>query len=123
MHRRVLLVGQCSMDFSSIRRLLQTHFSVVVDAADTLPTTLNEAQTKPYDLILVNRLLDLDGTAGLEVVRALIEHPQTRAIPVMLVSNFPAAQQEAIEAGAIPGFGKQHLHDPETLERLRPLLS
>jgi CheY-like chemotaxis protein len=123
MHRRVLLVGQCAMDFAGISRMLRSHFSVAVDGAETLDATRQQVQRQTYDLILVNRVLDADGTAGLEVVRALVENSGAPAAPVMLISNFPAFQQEAVEAGAVPGFGKQQLDDAETVDRLRPLLS
>ena len=36
----------------------------------------------------------------------------------MLVSNFPDAQAQAVEAGAEPGFGKKSLNAPETIARL-----
>ncbi len=32
-------------------------------------------------------------------------------IPVMIISNYTAAQEEAVKAGAIKGFGKNQLGD------------
>ncbi len=40
----------------------------------------------------------------------------------MLVSNYADAQKEAVEAGALPGFGKADLGDGQTHERLRNAL-
>ncbi len=122
MESRVLIVGQCSMDFSNISRMLQTHFSAQTSAATTLTEAITLAKQTNYNLILVNRLLDIDGSAGVEVVRAVIADPEISATPVMLVSNFPEAQQEAVEVGAVPGFGKAQLRAPETLESLRAFL-
>ena len=45
------------------------------------------------------------------------------ALPVMLVSNYPDAQQEAQAAGAVPGFGKAQVSSPETLDLLRTYLA
>ncbi len=41
----------------------------------------------------------------------------------MLISNFQDAQQEAVAAGAFPGFGKSQLYDDSTSERLRDALA
>ncbi len=40
----------------------------------------------------------------------------------VFVSNFPEAQQEAVEAGAEPGFGKAQFEDPEVVRRLASIL-
>ncbi len=64
--------------------------------------------------MLVNRLLDADGSDGLEVIRAMQADPALRSIPVMLVTNYPEYQGQAMAAGAVPGFGKAALHQGET---------
>ncbi|MDP1560211.1 MAG: response regulator [Pirellulaceae bacterium] len=120
--RRVLLVGHCAADTASLQRILGTHFSVRVDSAATLGETLAIARQTPVDLVLVNRILDQDGSLGLDVIREWVSTSELAATPVMLISNFESAQQEAIAAGARPGFGKQRLHAPETLELLRLFL-
>ena len=43
-------------------------------------------------------------------------------VPVMLVSNYPQYQQQAVDAGAVPGFGKAELRSPTTLARLAEFL-
>jgi hypothetical protein len=40
----------------------------------------------------------------------------------MLVSDFPAAQQQAVALGAVPGFGKAALGAPDTARRLAAVL-
>jgi hypothetical protein len=40
----------------------------------------------------------------------------------MLISNFPDAQFAAEEVGAAPGFGKQELREPATLQKLGQFL-
>jgi hypothetical protein len=45
-----------------------------------------------------------------------MSHPNVRT---MLVSNYPEAQQEALAAGALPGFGKRELSTPRVTQLLR----
>jgi two-component system chemotaxis response regulator CheY len=120
--KRVLSVGQCAMDGGSILRMLSSTFGVEVKAADTARQALALLETEQFSLVLVNRVFDADGGSGQELIRAIKAAPATRAVPVMLVSNFPEAQDEAVASGAIPGFGKAALNQPETAERLKALL-
>jgi hypothetical protein len=41
----------------------------------------------------------------------------------MLITNFPEHQDAAVEAGAVRGFGKLEFSMPETLEKLKAVLS
>lgn len=102
--------------------MLTTTFGATVDSADTLDEALSQVKTNSYDLVLVNRVLDLDGSPGLNLLVMLREEPTVQAPPVMLVSNYPDAQAAAIAAGAEPGFGKSSLHSPATVELLRSYL-
>lgn len=120
--RRVLLVGHCAADTASLQRMLGSHFSAKVDSAGTRREAIATAQQFAFDLVLVNRILDRDGSEGLEVIREWFATPAIADTPLMLISNFESAQQEAVEAGAQPGFGKQQLHAPETLNLLRVFL-
>jgi len=43
-------------------------------------------------------------------------------LPVMLVSNFEDSQEEAVQRGALRGFGKSALRNPQTLELLKKAL-
>jgi CheY-like chemotaxis protein len=117
--RRVLSIGQCYADHGSISRLLRQHFDAEVVPADGIDEALSRLRQGAFDLVLVNRVLDRDGGAGVYLVRRLKEDEALRAVPVMLVSNHADAQREAVEAGAEPGFGKAALGSPVTLNRLR----
>ena len=75
-----------------------------------------------FDLVLINRKLDQDGSDGLEILRQVKADERLAPTPVMLITNFEEHQQLAIEHGAIRGFGKAHLHDAETQQRLRDVL-
>jgi two-component system chemotaxis response regulator CheY len=119
--KKVLSVGQCSADHGSISRLLRDQFDAAVVAADSADEALTELRRGSFDLVLVNRVFDLGGS-GLEFVRSLKADATLQTAPVMLVSNFAGAQQQAIELGALPGFGKSSLSDPATHARLAIVL-
>jgi response regulator RpfG family c-di-GMP phosphodiesterase len=118
----VLDVGQCNPDHSSISQLLKRHFNASVDRAYRADEAIRLASEKEYDLILINRILDADGSEGLPILDQLKSSPATQSVPVMLVSNYADSQADAVTRGAEPGFGKSSLRDPATVERLRPFL-
>ncbi len=120
--RRILSVGQCGFDHGSISRTMRDSFGAEVVPADTADEALEQLQQGAYDLVLVNRLFDRDGDAGLELIRQLKETPELSQVPVMLVSNYEEAQQQAVAAGALPGFGKSALGRPGMLDQVRAVL-
>lgn len=120
--KRVLDVGQCGADHGAIRRLLARSFEADVTAADDLEGALAALRQGGYDLVLVNRRLDLDGSDGLEVVRRIKADDELSAVPVMLVTNYPEYQEQAVAAGAEPGFGKAQLGAAQTHELLAKFL-
>jgi CheY-like chemotaxis protein len=122
MTKRVLDVGNCVPDHAAIRGLIERNFDAQVAQADDLAGAHAELQKQPADLVLVNRKLDLDYSDGLAIVRHLKADPQWSNVPVMLISNYPEYQAEAVAAGAVPGFGKQELRTNETLEKLKRFL-
>jgi len=74
------------------------------------------------DLPILNHVLDADHSPGLEVIRQIKATPANAKTPIMMVSNFENAQQEAVALGAVPGFGKAALSDDDAMERVRPYL-
>ena len=119
--KRVLSVGQCGADHGSISWALRALGAEVTPAA-TRQEALERLRNEPFALVLVNRVFDRDGDSGVELVRRMKADEALRATPVMLVSNHADAQQEAVEAGAEPGFGKAALGRPEMRDRVRPFL-
>ena len=115
---RIALVGHCGFDSGSLSRF----------ASDTAPDAevvrINDQQAlneyaDASTLLLVNRVLDgrFDvGGSGIELIKSIASQPD--AGPMMLVSNYADAQEEAEAAGAMPGFGKSDLADPATKQRL-----
>ena len=120
--KRVLSVGQCCADHGAITRTIQGHFDATVVPADDLAEARAQLREGAFDLVLVNRILDADGSSGLDVVKQLKADEASRDLPVMLVSNYEESQQQAVQAGAVRGFGKGALGQPQTIARLRTYL-
>jgi DNA-binding NarL/FixJ family response regulator len=118
----VVLVGHCRPDSSYLRLavLAADPAAQVIRANDEaeLAAALEHAPA----LLLVNRRLDGDfaDSSGIGLIRRLRRsHPHVKA---MLVSNYADAQEAAVAAGALEGFGKRHLSAPRTIELLRSAL-
>jgi two-component system chemotaxis response regulator CheY len=122
LNKHVLNVGQCSADALAISRVLERQFQAAVDSVDTFDEALARLRAGGVDLVLVNRVLDADGSSGLELIQRIKSDAALQHVPVMLVSNYPEWQQEAARLGAVPGFGKAGLGQPEMLGRLKALL-
>jgi len=120
--RKVLDVGQCGFDNSRISSLLQKHFDVQVDRSHSHDESIKLALDTPYDLILINRILDADSTAGMDILASLKTQPSTAETPVMIVSNYQETQDEAVAQGAVQGFGKSNLDTEETIANLAKYL-
>jgi CheY-like chemotaxis protein len=118
--RRVLSIGQCNADHAALAAAIRRHFGAEVVPAATANEAFALLDGGGFALVLVNRVLDTDGSSGLDLVRAIASRPA--APPVMLVTNYSEYQEAALAAGAVPGFGKAALHDPATVDRLRPYL-
>jgi DNA-binding response OmpR family regulator len=110
------------MDHGAISRYLQREFGAKVIAAADREQFTRQTQSDPYDLILVNRILDGDGTSGLDLIRERNENPALAGTPIMLVSNYPDAQKSAESLGAHPGFGKASLTAGTTRSKLAAVL-
>ena len=121
--KRVLDVGQCNSDHSAICRLLASRFDVEFDRAHGQSDALDLMADGGYDLVLVNRLMDADGSSGLDIIKHIRSIAAFVDVPVMLVSNFADAQSAAEAVGAVPGFGKAQLRDSGIVDLLGRYLS
>ena len=122
MPKRVLDVGNCSLDHGSIRGLLERQFRAEVVQAHGPDDALDLLRREHFDLVLVNRKLDADYSDGLEIIKQIKADPELAKTPCMLVTNYAEHQQQAVDAGAEPGFGKMQYGEPATLERLKRFL-
>lgn len=104
--RRVALIGHCGPDSwmlkgAAARALPGATIAMINDTQGAME------QARSSDLLLINRVLDgdFDNDSGIDLI-GLLAGAQGRTASLMLISNFPEAQQQAIAAGAVPGFGK-----------------
>lgn len=119
---RILSVGQCGFDHARLSQFLRSEFQADVKRADSAPEALQALRAGRFDLVLVNRVFDRDAARGLDLIQEIVADPALRSVPVMLVSNYPEAQQAAVEAGAHEGFGKAELETPRVRALLADLL-
>jgi CheY-like chemotaxis protein len=123
MSKRILVVGNCAGDHAAIRRALRKGRDVEVVQGLSANDALELLAEEPFALVLVNRRLHGDGSDGIPLIRRIKADPRFAAIPVMLLSDYPEHQKTAVEAGALPGFGKSALDAPETQQKLNQVLS
>lgn len=116
MAKSVLDVGQCMVDGPRLEGLLE-ELGCEVTSADSIDEALQQLTSRDFDLCLVNRELAFERTQGLELIKAAKEAGVKT--PIMLVSDKPDAQQQAVKLGALPGFGKSRLNDQATLDLIQ----
>lgn len=122
MSKRVLDVGNCVPDHSAIRHLLEGTFGAQVDQAHQWPDAEQALRSQAYDLVLINRKLDIDYSDGLDILKRIKADAALRTAPVMLITNYPDHQAAAVAEGALLGFGKLELNSPQTREKLSAVL-
>ena len=122
MPKKVALIGHCGPDSSYLRMaVMQASKGVNVIGADEREE-LQKVLEDGVDLLLFNRELGygFDEEKGVDVIKRLrAENPNLK---MMLVTNYPDAQQAAVAAGALPGFGKRELGSPRVVQLLKDAL-
>ncbi len=120
--KKIVLVGHCGPDATYLRMAVQSAEKMAqvfgVDDAHELEAALEQEA----HLLLINRVLDygFDQTEGVELVRKLrTTHPQVKT---MLITNHPEAQSSAVQAGAMPGFGKREIGSPKVKQLIKDAL-
>jgi DNA-binding NarL/FixJ family response regulator len=122
MPKKVALVGHCGPDGSYLRTSIARAVKDVQFVAADDEVELKQAIDNGVDLVLLNRRLDwgFETDEGVQLIRQLrSQHPDLK---LMLVSNYPEAQDEAVKAGALAGFGKSELRSAATEQKLREAL-
>ena len=120
---RVLDVGNCGPDHSSIRRMLTAGYGAEVSQTHGLDDTLAALNKNNFDLVLINRKLDHDYSDGTVILEQIKAKPEYSELPVMLITNHAEHQAAAVALGALPGFGKLEINSPETLAKLAKVLA
>lgn len=127
LQKTLISVGQCGYDNSRIRSLIRSiDASVEIRETDSHQETIELLASlgeRSAALVLVNRVFDMDGASGMDLISQLKSKESEFAnIPVMLVSNYEKSQAEAIANGALPGFGKSELQSVETRQKIESVL-
>ena len=121
--KRIVLVGHCGPDGSYLRMTISRAIkgASILMADDEIH--LKRLVVEGVDLLLLNRVLDYGFSVdlGVDLIKRLgQEHPNLK---MMLITNYPDAQAEAIRLGALPGFGKREMGSPAVTELLRNAVS
>lgn len=116
--RKVVLVGHCGPDAHMLRSAISRAVPHVTVAHANDERRLDE-HVSPDALLLINRVLDggFCCDSGVGLIELLARREDAPAM--MLVSNFADAQDSAVAAGAMRGFGKTQLYNDATAELLR----
>ena len=122
MANRVLDVGNCAFDHRSIQTMIERSFDAVLLQAHSEEDAIATLLEDQIDLVLVNRKLSRDRSDGLEIIKRIKTTDELSAIPVMLITNYPEYQEQAVAAGAEWGFGKEQVDAPDTIEKLKMIL-
>jgi response regulator RpfG family c-di-GMP phosphodiesterase len=120
--KTVLSVGQCRPDSAAIAHYLTTYFPVRILTADLAHQVLPLLEKHSVSLVLINRILDADGSEGMDILKQIRLSSVQPDVPVMLVSNYADWQKKAVENGAVHGFGKAELGRPDLQSRLAEFL-
>lgn len=120
--KTILEIGNCNADHMSLKSMLQSNFEATLLRAHGLSDALEALQTNNIDLVMINRLLDTDGSEGIAILRHLKADPDLQTIPAMLITNYAEHQDVAVTAGAIRGFGKAELRSNKTLQVIQTAL-
>ena len=91
--KKVLDVGNCGPDNFALTEFLAKHFQATVVRAHGMQDAMEQLKNDSFDLVTVNRLMDRDGSCGLEIIKAIKADETLSATAVMMVTNFPEHQE------------------------------
>jgi CheY-like chemotaxis protein len=120
--KNVLVVGHCDLDNPQITSLLQKNFSTNVVSVKMLKKVIEHLEKQDYDLVIINRIGAFDQESGLELIEKIKEDGRFQS-PLMMITNYKDQMDKAVEKGAVSGYGKDKLHDKDTIELLSRYLS
>ena len=115
--KNVLIIGHCDLDNPQITSLIENNFSAKATRLKMSKDAVGYLEKQDYDLVIINRIGAFDQESGLELIKAIKQDGRFK-IPLMMVTNYKDQMEEAIKCGAVPGYGKDKLHDKDTIELL-----
>ncbi len=113
----VLIVGHCDLDHPQITSLIENNFSAKVTRVQLLKKVTEYLEKQNFDLAIINRIGAFDQESALELIKKIKQDGHSN-VPLMMVTNLKDQMDKAVEIGAVPGYGKEKLHDKETLSLL-----
>ena len=121
MSKRILLVGHCGVDGPRLQREIASRLDAAEGVRVNSMSDLRQHVDAGADLLLINREpLGFTPLMGVDLIRELREqYPDQK---MMLVSDYPEAQDEAAQAGALPGIGKADIGSPRFEDTIRQAL-
>jgi DNA-binding response OmpR family regulator len=119
--KNVLIIGHCDLDNPQITSLIEKTFSVKTTRLKMLEKAVESLEKQDYDLVIINRIGAFDQESGLELIKAIKQDGRFK-MPLMMVTNYKDQMEEAIKCGAVLGYGKDRLHDKDTIELLSQYL-
>ena len=115
--KNVLIIGHCDLDNPQITSLIEKAFSAKATRLKVSKDAVGYLEKQDYDLVIINRIGAFDQESGLELIKAIKQDGRFK-VPLMMVTNYKDQMEEAIKCGAVPGYGKDKLHDKDTIELL-----
>ena len=115
--KNALIVGHCDLDNPQITSLIEKNFAAKVTRVKLLKKTIEHLEKQDYDLVIINRIGAFDQETAIELIMK-IKQDERFNVPLMMVTNYKDQMDKAVEIGAVPGYGKDKLHDKETIELL-----
>ncbi len=115
--KNTLIVGHCDLDHPQITSLLEKEFSAKVTRVKLLKETIEYLSKEDCNLVIINRIGAFDQESGIELIK-IIKQDGRFNVPLMMITNYKDQMDKAVEIGAVPGYGKDKLHDKETKELL-----
>lgn len=113
----ITLVGHCRPDVFALTAAIRGF----IPKAEVKSINSGDQLSDPTDLYLVNRILD--GRFGIESGIELIRNLPEGSPPAILITNIEEHAQTALEAGALPGFGKADSRSSKAEHALRNALN
>ncbi|MBK8397415.1 MAG: response regulator [Leptospiraceae bacterium] len=120
--KTIMSVGQCNPDHNALSNFMTRNLECNIIRIDSTEEAIEALRKQSVDLVLVNRKLDVDYTDGTILIERMKKDEALRVIPIMLISNYPDAQEEAIGKGAVRGFGKLEFQSNEVIKRVKETL-
>jgi CheY-like chemotaxis protein len=122
MSSTIILAGHCGPDSSYLRMTLSkaVKSARIISADDD--AELMQALRGGADLLLLNREMPYGfmDTQGVNMIPPLKQaYPKLK---IMLISNYSEAQEAAVAAGGLPGFGKREMGSARVTQLLRDAL-